>query len=138
MGTKNAPRIVARTVQTLMTVQRLTLVENPADATRADAGAGWPWVGMADGRGAGMLTVSREDAWSAEDDCEPGELVAYPQPDDPIVPSRRGGVRNRHRSRDNLLDDLRRLGLRHRRQHDLRRTFITLARVDGAQRHLGA
>jgi hypothetical protein len=32
--------------------------------------------------------------------------------------------------------DLAMLGLRHRRGHDLRRTFITLAQVDGARRDL--
>jgi len=56
-----------------------------------------------------------------------------PSPDDLIVPSREGEMRSRHHSRNKLLEDLTRLGLRHRRSHDLRRTFITLARVDGAR-----
>lgn len=56
-----------------------------------------------------------------------------PTPDDLIVPSRDGEMRSRHHARNKLLEDLDRLGLRHRRSHDLRRTFITLARVDGAR-----
>jgi hypothetical protein len=35
-----------------------------------------------------------------------------------------------------LHDDLRTLGLRERRGHELRRTFVTLAQVDGARRDL--
>jgi hypothetical protein len=35
-----------------------------------------------------------------------------------------------------FLDDLKVLGLRPRRGHDLRRTFITLAQVDGARRDI--
>ncbi len=57
----------------------------------------------------------------------------HPRADDLIVPSRRENVRSRHRSYDALQDDLRRHGLRPRRQHDFRRAFITLARVDGAR-----
>jgi hypothetical protein len=45
-------------------------------------------------------------------------------------------MRSRHHSRNKLLDDLKRLGMRPRRGHDLRRTFITLARVDGARSDL--
>lgn len=59
-----------------------------------------------------------------------------PTPDDLVIPSREGAMRSRHHSRNKLLDDLRRLGLRHRRGHDLRRTFITLARADGARADL--
>ena len=59
-----------------------------------------------------------------------------PTADDLIIPSRTGELRSRHHSRNKLLDDLKRLGLRHRRGHDLRRTFITLARVDGARKDL--
>ena len=33
-------------------------------------------------------------------------------------------------------EDLERLGLRKRRQHDLRRTFVTLARSDGARKDI--
>jgi hypothetical protein len=59
-----------------------------------------------------------------------------PTPDDFIVPSREGEMRSRHHSRNKLLDDLKRLGMRQRRGHDLRGTFITLARVDGAHADL--
>jgi integrase len=59
-----------------------------------------------------------------------------PKPDDLIIPSREGNMRSRHHSRNKLLDDLKRLGIRARRGHDLRRTFITLARVDGARADL--
>ena len=56
-----------------------------------------------------------------------------PTADDAILPSRAGKIRSRHHSRNKLLEDLARLGLRHRRGHDLRRTFVTLCRVDGAR-----
>jgi hypothetical protein len=59
-----------------------------------------------------------------------------PEPDDLIIPSREGEMRSRHHSRNKLLDDLKRLGMRQRRGHDLRRSFITLARVDGARSDL--
>jgi len=59
-----------------------------------------------------------------------------PRPDDPVVPSRLGRLRSRHQDRNKFLDDLKRLGLRRRRGHDLRRTFITLARVDGARKDI--
>lgn len=42
-------------------------------------------------------------------------------------------MRSRHHGRNKLIEDLTRLGLRPRRSHDLRRTFITLCRVDGAR-----
>ncbi len=57
-----------------------------------------------------------------------------PRRDDYIVPSRLGQIRSPNQVRGKFLDDLKRLGLRHRRVHDTRRTFITLARVDGAAR----
>jgi integrase len=55
-------------------------------------------------------------------------------PDDLIIPSRRGLNRSRHHSLEKFREDLERLGLRRRRQHDLRRTFISLARTDGARK----
>jgi integrase len=55
-------------------------------------------------------------------------------PDDLIIPSRRGAHRSRHHSLELFRQDLDRLGLRRRRQHDLRRTFISLARTDGARK----
>ncbi|MCC7542744.1 MAG: tyrosine-type recombinase/integrase [Deltaproteobacteria bacterium] len=57
-----------------------------------------------------------------------------PTPDDLVIPSREGRMRSRHHTRNKFLEDLARLGLRHRRVHDTRRTFITLARVDGARK----
>ena len=56
-----------------------------------------------------------------------------PQPDDLIVPSRRGKHRNANHMLRRFHEDLARLGLRARRQHDARRTFISLARADGAR-----
>ena len=55
-----------------------------------------------------------------------------PRPDDPIVPSRRGAYRNVNASLRRFHEDLERIGLRVRRQHDARRTFISIARADGA------
>ena len=57
-----------------------------------------------------------------------------PTPDDLIIPSRRGVNRSRHHSLEKFREDLERLGMRRRRQHDLRRTFISLARTDGARK----
>jgi Phage integrase, N-terminal SAM-like domain len=57
-----------------------------------------------------------------------------PRPDDLLVPSRTGRMRSRHQHRNKFIADLERLGLRHRRVHDTRRTLVTLARVDGARR----
>ena len=61
-----------------------------------------------------------------------------PGPDDFLVPSRAEGegeelrLRSGVRALRRLLEDLGRLGLRPRRLHDLRRTFISLAQDDGA------
>ena len=57
-----------------------------------------------------------------------------PGPNDLIIPSRMGRNRSRHHSLDKFHEDLERLGMRLRRQHDLRRTFVTLARADGARK----
>jgi integrase len=78
---------------------------------------------------AAMLAEWKMKGW-------PEMMGRKPTPDDFIVPSREGEMRSRHHSRNKLLDDLRRLGMRQRRGHDLRRTFITLARVDGARADL--
>lgn len=56
-----------------------------------------------------------------------------PMPDDFIVPSRLGKCRSVRHGHRKLNEDLERIGLRGRRQHDLRRTMITLARADGAR-----
>ena len=64
----------------------------------------------------------------------PAMVKRIPQPDDLIIPSRRGVNRSRHHSLTKFHEDLSRLGMRKRRQHDLRRTFISLARADGARK----
>ena len=56
-----------------------------------------------------------------------------PTPDDLIIPTRAHTVRTADNSRRALHSDLESLGLRVRRGHDLRRTFITLARADGGR-----
>jgi hypothetical protein len=48
------------------------------------------------------------------------------------VPSRRRAYRNVNASLRRFHEDLERIGLRARRQHDVRRTFISIARADGA------
>jgi len=57
-----------------------------------------------------------------------------PTPEDLIVPSRLKRNRSKNQGITKLHDDLERIGLRRRRQHDLRRTFISLARADGARK----
>src|ERR1022692_978429 len=52
------------------------------------------------------------------------------------VPTRNFTERSAQETPKQLHDDLRTLGLRERRGHDLRRTFVTLAQVDGARRDL--
>ncbi|PRP98550.1 site-specific integrase [Enhygromyxa salina] len=70
-----------------------------------------------------------------------------PQPDDPLIPSPRslgGNGSHRHRKAGTMRTknqvgkrftrDLELAGIPHRRLHDARRTFISLAQADGAQR----
>jgi integrase len=57
-----------------------------------------------------------------------------PAADDLIIPSRRGRHRSNGHGLKRFHEDLERIGLRRRRQHDLRRTFISLARADGARK----
>lgn len=57
---------------------------------------------------------------------------AQPKPGDLIVPTRNGTMRDAPGSQAQFLADLARLGMRRRRGHDLRRSFISLARTDGA------
>lgn len=59
-----------------------------------------------------------------------------PTDDDLVVPTRNGTERTRQEAPKALRLDLVALKLRERRGHDLRRTFITLAQVDGARRDL--
>jgi integrase len=56
-----------------------------------------------------------------------------PEPDDLIVPSRRGAHRSANHMLKRFKEDLGRLGFRVRRQHDTRRTLVSLARADGAR-----
>lgn len=58
-----------------------------------------------------------------------------PQREDYLLPAPRNinKMLSRHVSWEGFRDDLERLGLRHRRQHDARRTFISLMRREGAQ-----
>lgn len=55
-----------------------------------------------------------------------------PQPEDLIVPSRRGAPRNVNHMLRRFHEDLTRIGLQPRRQQDARYSFIALARDDGA------
>jgi integrase len=59
-----------------------------------------------------------------------------PTGEDLVVPTRNGTERSRQEAPKALRLDLDALKLRARRGHDLRRTFITLAQVDGARRDL--
>ncbi len=59
-----------------------------------------------------------------------------PTSDDLIVPTRNMTIRESPESQHALHEDLALLNLRARRGHDLRRTFITLAEVDGARKDI--
>jgi hypothetical protein len=59
-----------------------------------------------------------------------------PRADDLIVPSRLGAHRSANHMLKKFHQDLGRLGLRTRRQHDLRRTFISLCLGDGASKDI--
>lgn len=84
---------------------------------------------------AAMLAEWRLTGWPLAFGRQPG-------PDDRVLPvttptnrGRRrvaGSMRDKHYIRHRLLADLALLGFRHRRGHDLRRTFVSLAREDGA------
>ncbi len=56
------------------------------------------------------------------------------QPDDLIIPSRLGDHRNVNHALKRFHEDCARIEIRPRRLHDLRRSFITLARTDGARK----
>ncbi len=59
-----------------------------------------------------------------------------PKSEDLIVPTKEFDVRQPADTLKKLKKDLVALGMRDRRGHDLRRTFITLAQVDGARREV--
>jgi len=76
---------------------------------------------------AGVLAQWKLSGWSLM-------MGRAPTPNDLIIPSRRGANRGCNHSLVRFREDLARLGLRRRRQHDLRRTFISLARTEGARK----
>jgi integrase len=75
---------------------------------------------------AAILAEWRRSGWPAMRGRAPTE-------NDLIIPSRRGANRGSNHSLVRFHEDLERIGIRGRRQHDLRRTFISLARADGAR-----
>jgi integrase len=78
---------------------------------------------------AAMLTEWKDAGWERT-------FGRSPTADDLIVPTRNLTERPSPDAQKSLLLDLSTLQLRPRRGHDLRRTFITLAQVDGARRDL--
>ncbi len=64
----------------------------------------------------------------------PVMMLREPTADDLIVPSRRSSHRVKNHALLKFREDLTKLVMRWRRQHDLRRTFISLARADGARK----
>jgi integrase len=89
---------------------------------------------------ASLLAEWRLGGWARAFGRPPGpEDLVVPAP---AEPGRKGphlalgAMRDRHYARKRLLVDLERLGFRLRRAHDLRRTGISLARGDGADREL--
>lgn len=56
-----------------------------------------------------------------------------PRANDLIVPTERNKIRSAQQTLKEFHEDLERIGLRTRRGHDLRRTFVTLIRVDGGR-----
>jgi integrase len=67
---------------------------------------------------------------------EPGDLVCPVAPEAPRKGRRKeaGSMRDKNYARKRIVRDLATLGLRHRRAHDLRRTGISLAQDDGADK----
>lgn len=76
-----------------------------------------------------ILAAWRRDGWWEKYGREP-------QAGDLIVPTERNKVRKSTNTLHTFKEDLARIGLRSRRAHDLRRTFITLAQIDGARRDI--
>ena len=73
-----------------------------------------------------LLADWKESGWPAMFGREPG-------PDDLIIPSRLGKNRSANHMLKKFHQDLERLRIRARRQHDLRRTFISLCLGDGGR-----
>jgi len=80
-----------------------------------------------------ILAAWKLSGWSARFG---GEERRAPGPDDLLLPNRWGTHKSPQRALRRFHEDLDRLGLRQRRQHDLRRTFVTLARADGASKDI--
>ncbi len=79
---------------------------------------------------AGILKEWKEQGWEATMGRAPtGEDLVSPTPGT-------GNMRTKGNTYRRLQFDLKQLGLRQRRVHDLRRTFISLARSDGARKDL--
>lgn len=76
-----------------------------------------------------LLTEWRAHGWRAMLRREPNDA-------DFIIPSRRGANRSVNHMLKKLNQDLERLGMRPRRQHDFRRTFTSLCRAGGAREDL--
>jgi integrase len=76
-------------------------------------------------------------AWMLEQWLTEGFQIVMqrePKPDDWLVPSRRGELRASSHTRNRLMQDLERIGLRPRSPHVLRAAFISLAQQDGGER----
>jgi integrase len=104
-------------------LKRLTVARSYEDLTKTQTARDVPVHPVL----AAMLADWRLRGWVAL-------MGRHPQPSDLVIPSREGFMRSRNQVRNKYHDDLKRLGLRKRRVHDARRTFITLARVDGARK----
>ncbi|MFC1610554.1 tyrosine-type recombinase/integrase [Myxococcota bacterium] len=84
---------------------------------------------------AAMLAEWRLGGWVEVMGHHPeADDLVVPLPEGPRTPL--GKMRTRHDSFKRLREDLKVLGFRHRRGHDLRRTMISLARIDGARKDL--
>lgn len=75
---------------------------------------------------AALLAAWQRDGWREM-------LGRAPTADDYLIPSREGRARSVRLAHARLQEDLGRLGLRNRRVHDARRTFVSLCRDDGAR-----
>lgn len=71
------------------------------------------------------------DSWKAGG--WPAMMGRHPKPGDLIMPSRLGTMRDKKVAWEGRQRDFEALSWRRRRGHDLRRTFISLARADGAR-----
>lgn len=89
------------------------------------------WAEVAANPGVSVRTGFRPGSWATRGPV-PALLAGPPGPDDLLIPTRDATHRNASTTWKQLDDDLKKLGLRPRRQHDARRTMITLLLEDGA------